>query len=466
VAPRADEALEVRLHRLEPPLVVRGTKQVALVEATCSGRGRLLDVSLATDGWTTRASAVRAAHLFHAVLEIPENVPVGALSVTARVADTRGETLRRLATLEVVEQGLPEQAVVAGRSSPPRVAICLATYNPPHSLFERQIESIRRQRYRDFLCIVSDDGSTAAAWREIRRLTADDERFVRYRSPERRGFYRNFEWCLSCVPRGVEYVALADQDDVWRPEKLSTLVATIEATGAGLVYSDMRVLDDDGRLVAPTYWTQMRNNFSRLDALLLRNTVTGASSLFRRELLDDALPFPPEIGRTYHDHWLACVALARGRLAYVDRPLYDWIQHRSNATGRFAPFPGVGAGLVQMLTRFLSEPRPRLQSAQLNAQRAYLADAIRLELFARTLLLRLHGSLDEEQIRTLRRAVGVRTSARSLLWLLGRSLRDPRGHGPAQGTENQLLKALAWQYVTRLGGVQAMAAGGGRSASS
>ena len=43
------------------------------------------------------------------------------------------------------------------------------------------------------------------------------------------------------------------------------------------------------------------------------NTVTGAASLFRRELLDVALPFPDVPGKPFHDHWLACVALAIGR---------------------------------------------------------------------------------------------------------------------------------------------------------
>ena len=68
-------------------------------------------------------------------------------------------------------------------------------------------------------------------------------------------------------------------------------------------------------------------------SLLVANTVTGAASLFRRELLDLALPFPPRHGTPYHDHWLAAVALASGRIAYVDRPLYDYVQHRDAALG-------------------------------------------------------------------------------------------------------------------------------------
>ena len=56
---------------------------------------------------------------------------------------------------------------------------------------------------------------------------AGDERFVLSRSPRRLGFYRNFERALALVPRDADYVALADQDDAWHPDKLERLLAGI-----------------------------------------------------------------------------------------------------------------------------------------------------------------------------------------------------------------------------------------------
>ena len=74
--------------------------------------------------------------------------------------------------------------------------------------------------------------------------------------------------------------------------------------GAQLVYSDARIVSPDGELVRPSYWTERRNNYTNFGSLLLANSVTGAASMFRRELLDDALPFPPRSPRAFHDHWL------------------------------------------------------------------------------------------------------------------------------------------------------------------
>ena len=35
----------------------------------------------------------------------------------------------------------------------------------------------------------------------------------------------------------------------------------------------------------------------------------------------------------FHDHWLAVVALALGEIAYVDEPLYDYVQHGGTVIG-------------------------------------------------------------------------------------------------------------------------------------
>ena len=137
------------------------------------------------------------------------------------------------------------------------------------------------------------------------------------------------------IPAGVRYVALADQDDRWHPGKLGTLC---EALGsAELVYSDARVVDRDGGLIQASRRLDRGGPPSSLASLLVLNTVTGAASLFRRELLEQALPFPEVPGTPYHDQWLAAVALARGEIRYVDQPLYDYVQHGAAVLGHAGP---------------------------------------------------------------------------------------------------------------------------------
>ena len=96
----------------------------------------------------------------------------------------------------------------------------------------------------------------------------------------------------------------------WHPDKLASLVAGLG--GAQLVYSDQRLVTADGGLISETYWSSRRNNHTNFASLLIANTVTGAASLFRRGVLERALPFPEVPGEQYHDHWLALVAMAIG----------------------------------------------------------------------------------------------------------------------------------------------------------
>ena len=121
-------------------------------------------------------------------------------------------------------------------------------------------------------------------------------------------------------------MALCDQDDRWHPDKLESLRGALES-GVTLAYSDMNLIDGDGNLISPTYWTDRRTNHTDMTSLLVANTITAAATMFPRRLLDYALPFPAALGHAFHDHWLAMVALATGRIAYVDRPLYDYVQH-------------------------------------------------------------------------------------------------------------------------------------------
>ena len=136
------------------------------------------------------------------------------------------------------------------------IAIAMATFNPDKDLFQRQIDSIRGQSLDNWICLISDDCTSPAAFERMRSIIGDDPRFLIRRSDRRLGFYRNFERAVAEVPPSVPFVALSDQDDHWYPDKLEALLDRLG--DAHLVYSDQRVVDPDGRVLADTYWTGRR----------------------------------------------------------------------------------------------------------------------------------------------------------------------------------------------------------------
>ena len=168
-------------------------------------------------------------------------------------------------------------------------AICMATYEPDGELFAAQVESIRAQTVTDWICMISDDGSSPEAQARIESAIDGDERFRLLSSGRRLGFYLNFERVLSQVPAGTEHVALADQDDRWSPGKLEALHTAIGP--APLAYGDARIVDREGRVLAPTFWSERRPNDGDLASLLFANSVTGAAALFRRDCSTVRFPF-------------------------------------------------------------------------------------------------------------------------------------------------------------------------------
>src|SRR5205085_1344884 len=215
-------------------------------------------------------------------VETNKEVTLGLRATLDNAETTEVElgVLRLHAGLPIREAANPKRIE---HGSGPLVAICMATYNPPADLLKRQIDSLIAQTHRNWVCIINDDCSDEAAYEQIKKFAAQDSRIQVFRNQSRQGFYRNFERCLNLIPDGVEFIAFCDQDDEWYPEKLEACLAAFDPD-TYLVFSDMKVVSRDGEVLADTYWSRRQNHYSDLVALLFANTVTGAASLFRREL--------------------------------------------------------------------------------------------------------------------------------------------------------------------------------------
>jgi glycosyltransferase involved in cell wall biosynthesis len=368
---------------------------------------------------------------------------VAEIRVAARLDDGT-DAVGDLATLEL-EPSSPSEPVSwrdGRRSDEPLVAICMATYNPPPDLFRSQIESIRDQTHENWVCVISDDCSVPSRFAEIEALLDGDSRFVVSRSERRLGFYRNFERALAMAPEQAEYVTLADQDDRWDRDKLRVLISSLG--DAQLAYSDARIVGRHGEVISDTYWSRRRTNHSNLGSLLVTNTITGAASLFRRKLVDRILPFPSELGNQWHDHWIGLVALATGSIEYVDRPLYDYVQHRGAAIGHaFANEGPLRRPYRERLRMLRSDPR----AAFTGWRGKYFYGLCRGLLLARVLELRSEGALRGRKRRALQRFLAIDRSPLSYAWLSLRRARRLVGLNETLGSERVFLHGVAWRRI-------------------
>jgi len=307
----------------------------------------------------------------------------------------------------------------------------MATHNPQAELFRRQIESIRGQSHQNWICLISDDASSPDGFAKIEELVGDDPRFSVERNSSRLGVFRNFERVLGSVPADVELVALADQDDRWEPEKLAALAEGV-AGGATLAYSDMRVVDPSGEILSSTFWTSRRNNSDDLGALVIANSITGAASLFRSDLLGYVLPFPNPDNGLMHDHWIAMVAMSVGQVAYVDRPLYDYVQHADAALGHESvrQEQETGGGRASFMRRGYGW-------------------VLGVRAAAEELLKRGGESISGRKRRVLRRFARIQRSPTTWAWLVWMMVRSPFAGSKTMGAERFLLAGLLWQAMPR-----------------
>src|SRR3712207_5989304 len=98
------------------------------------------------------------------------------------------------------------------------LSVALCTYDGARYLPE-QLESLARQRRLPDELVVCDDGSADDTVDVVRRFADRAPFAVRLSlNPQNLGFVKNFEQAIRLC-RG-DLIALADQDDVWHPQKL------------------------------------------------------------------------------------------------------------------------------------------------------------------------------------------------------------------------------------------------------
>jgi glycosyltransferase involved in cell wall biosynthesis len=220
------------------------------------------------------------------------------------------------------------------------VDILLSTYNGGLYLPE-QLQSLQAQTHRDWRLWVRDDGSTDNTRGLVQSAAGDDDRIrLLPDSGDRRGAKGGFGWLLEQLSDDARYIMFCDQDDVWLSGKIEQTLYAMQAAEAYedpscpiLVHSDVHVADAQLALIADSLWRYqgITPETSGLDALCIRNVVTGCTAMINRPLRDRSVPIPLEA--IMHDWWLALVASGLGRIVHLPTPTVLYRQHRSNTVG-------------------------------------------------------------------------------------------------------------------------------------
>lgn len=219
-----------------------------------------------------------------------------------------------------------------------RISVAMCTYNGARFLSE-QLESIGAQTRLPDELVICDDRSTDESVKIILaflhrapfagRLVINETNL---------GSTKNFEKAIALCQGGI--IALADQDDVWHPQKLHCIEDALDRDeGIGAVFSDAELIDEDSRPLAKTLWSSYlfnsseRKEFERgqgLKILLKHPLVTGATMAFRSEFRGLMLPIP---SNHVHDTWIALLIASISQLAPLETLLVRYRRHPSQQIG-------------------------------------------------------------------------------------------------------------------------------------
>jgi glycosyltransferase involved in cell wall biosynthesis len=240
------------------------------------------------------------------------------------------------------------------RTQESQVLVLLPVYNGGRYL-ESQLDSILAQNLQNILVVCRDDGSSDDSVAILERysgLWPGKFRIMKSHTDNPAGASANVALLMQSVldhelkDNPDCYIALADQDDCWYPDKLERCLTEMRTEeqknpkAPVLIHSDLRVVAEDGNLIADSFAAYqglkpLRTSFA---SQLVCNTVTGCTTFFNTALLKTALPVPPQA--IMHDWWLGMVAHAFGRVCYINAPLLDYRQHNANTVGAREYQPG------------------------------------------------------------------------------------------------------------------------------
>lgn len=133
--------------------------------------------------------------------------------------------------------------------APPKVGVLLTTYNGQDFLRE-QLDSLLRQVGVSVHVYAFDDSSTDGTMSILGEYAAANPGvFSLFRNdPNSGGTGLNVFRNLSNVSRDHDYIALADQDDVWLPRKLHAAIEALSRDGGDLYFSNLLAWDGEERI--------------------------------------------------------------------------------------------------------------------------------------------------------------------------------------------------------------------------
>lgn len=258
----------------------------------------------------------------------------------------------------------------------PLVSVVIPTYNRPKEL-AAALDSIANQTYPEIEVIVVNDGGKDVV-PVLQRFEKKLSLQYKYQEQNRgAGAARNAGMALA---RGT-FIAFLDDDDIYRPEHLYTLVAELVANESIVAaYTDaLQVVvgcnGDKGKVLSKDVYYSV--NYSA-DLLLVRNYIPNLCLAFRREALHIAGVFDEEMNALEDWEWL--IRLSRiGPFRHIPITTAEYVVRQGSKSRNILTSPDIASlynHIYSIHASFASKPVQEAQKRYFQAMTGQVMEAV------------------------------------------------------------------------------------------
>lgn len=219
-----------------------------------------------------------------------------------------------------------------------KIIVLLSTYNGDKFLCE-QLDSIMNQTYQNIEILIRDDGSSDNTVHILEKYSKLYDN-VKYYVGHNMGIILSFFNLINTVMNSesldgeFDYIALADQDDVWLPRKLEAAVykiSEVKQKDKPILYcSSTQLVDEHLKYIRSGI--QYKNVKVSFENALVENMCTGCTAVLNRELCTLLRDHTPRF-TVMHDFWLYLVSSCFGQVIYDTKSYILYRQHDNNVIG-------------------------------------------------------------------------------------------------------------------------------------
>ena len=234
---------------------------------------------------------------------------------------------------EIVNQAEPVPQSKRAQHSD-HVCIALALYNGGRYI-DAQLASIAAQDHKNISILISDDGSADDGPSIVKRFLTRTHISGKLMHGPRKGYAQNFLSLAQSAGPSVPFLAFSDQDDVWKCEKISRAVRSLQSKcpDRPAIYCSRTVICD-ASLKPLTTSPEFERAPSFANALV-QNIASGNTMVLNRAALDlvqDTYRHAETV--VSHDWWVyQLVTGAGGTVLWDSTPSLFYRQHKNNLIG-------------------------------------------------------------------------------------------------------------------------------------